>query len=88
MEYKSAEEFLSEIKKEFRGGDEKSVKIAELKRLEQESRLIEEFVPDFKRIARDSSYKGCSLIKEFKRGMNSVIQRKLMKVETQPSSIK
>ena len=34
-------------KKEFRGGDEKSVKIAELRRIEQGGRIIEEFVQEF-----------------------------------------
>jgi len=37
-------EFLAEIKKEFRGGDEESLKIAELKRIEQGGRIMEEFV--------------------------------------------
>ena len=35
--YESLEEFLMEIKKEFDGGDEESVKVAELKRIEQDS---------------------------------------------------
>ena len=34
VEYESAREFLMEIKKEFSGGDEKSVKVVELKRME------------------------------------------------------
>jgi len=36
LEYETAGEFLADIKKEFGGGDEKEVKVAELKRLEQE----------------------------------------------------
>jgi len=35
VEYESAGEFLIEIKKEFGGGDKESVKVAELKRIEQ-----------------------------------------------------
>ena len=31
LEYEMAEEFLADIRKEFRGGDKKSVKVAELK---------------------------------------------------------
>ena len=42
---------------------------------------MEEFVQDFKRIVRGSRYEGCPLIKEFKRGMNGAIRRKLMEVE-------
>jgi len=87
VEYESAGEFLMEIKREFRGGDEESVKVAELKRIEQGSRTMEEFVQDFKRIARGSGYEGCPLIEKFKRGMNGVIRRKLMEAENQPGLI-
>jgi len=87
IEYESAGEFLAEIKKEFGGEDEKSIKVAELKRIEQESRNMEKFVQDFKRVARGNRYEGRPLIEEFKRGMNGAIRRKLMEAENQPSSI-
>ena len=58
VEYESAGEFLIEIKKEFGGGDKELVKVAELKRIEQGNWSIEEFVQDFKRIARGSGYEG------------------------------
>jgi len=87
VEYESAGEFLLEIKKEFGGGDKELVKVVELKRIKEGGRNIEEFVQDFKRVARGSSYEGYLLIKEFKRGMNGVIRRKLMEAEMQPSSI-
>jgi len=74
---------LAEIRNEFRGGDEKSVKVAELKKIKQERRNIEEFVQDFKRVARGSGYKECPLIEEFKRGMNRSIRRKLIEAENQ-----
>ena len=44
IEFKLAGEFLAEIKKEFGGGDEESVKVAELKKIEQGGRMMEEFV--------------------------------------------
>ena len=87
LEFESVGEFLVEIKKEFGRGDEESVKVAELKRIEQEGRMTEEFIQDFKRIVRGSRYEGHPLIKEFKRGMNGVIRWKLMEAENQPSSI-
>jgi len=87
IEFESAGEFLAEIKKEFGGGDEKSVKVAELKKIKQEGRMMEEFVQDFKRVARGSGYEGRPLIEEFKRGMNGNIRRKLMEAENQPCSI-
>ena len=43
LEYESVGEFLAAIKKEFGGGEEESVKVAELKRLKQGGRAIEEF---------------------------------------------
>jgi len=44
IEFESAGEFLAEIKKEFGGGDEESVKVAELKKIEQGARTMKEFV--------------------------------------------
>ena len=55
--------------------------------LKQESRLIEEFVQEFKRIARDSSYEEHLLIEEFKWSINRAIRRKLIETKMQPSSI-
>jgi len=40
LEYESVGEFLAAIKKEFEGGEEELVKVAELKKLEQGGRLI------------------------------------------------
>ena len=87
LEYKSIKEFLAAIKKKFGGGEEESIKVAELKRLEQEERTIEEFIQEFRRAVRESGYEGRPLIEEFKRGMNRMIRRKLMKVERPPTSI-
>jgi len=87
VKYESVGDFLVEIKKEFRGGNEESIKVAELKRIEQRSRMMEEFVQDFKRVARESGYKGHPLIKKFKWEMNGIIRRKLMETENQPCSI-
>jgi len=44
LEYESVGKFLAAIKKKFGGGEEESVKVAELKRLEQGERTMEEFV--------------------------------------------
>jgi len=44
IEYEIAGEFLADIKKEFGGGDEETVKVAELKRLRQKGRTMKEFV--------------------------------------------
>ena len=87
VEYKIAEEFLATLKKEFGGGEEESIKAAELRKLEQGGRTMEEFIQEFKRAARGSGYKGRSLVEEFKRGMNGVIRKKLMEAENQPSFI-
>ena len=87
VEYELAEEFLAEIKKEFGGEDKESLKVTELKRIKQESRIREEFVQDFKRVVRESSYKRHPLIEEFKWSMNRAIRRKLMETENQPGSI-
>ena len=44
LEYEMAGEFLTEIRKEFGGGDEESAKVAELKRLEQGEKMVKKFI--------------------------------------------
>ena len=73
LEYKTVGEFLADIRKEFGEGDEESVKVAELKRLEQESKTIEEFVQEFRRAARGSRYERRLLVEEFKKEINATI---------------
>jgi len=87
IEYESAEEFLMSLKKEFGGGEEESVKVAELRKLEQGGRTMEEFIQEFKRTARGSGYEGRPLVEEFKQEINGGIRRKLMEAENPPTSI-
>jgi len=44
LEYETAGEFLTDIRKEFRGEDKEATKIVELRRLEQGGKMIEKFV--------------------------------------------
>jgi len=87
VEYETVEEFLTSLRKEFGGGEEESVKTAELRKLEQGGKSMEEFVQEFKRAARGSGYEGRPLMEEFKRGINGGIWRKLMEAENPPASI-
>ena len=87
VEYELVEEFLTCLRKEFGEGEEESVKAAELRKLEQGGRIMEEYVQEFKRAARGSGYEGRPLVEEFKRGMNGGIRRKLMEAENLPTSI-
>ena len=87
VEYESVEEFFTILRKEFGGGEEESVKVAELRKLEQGGKTMEEFVQEFKRAARESGYEGRPLVEEFKRGMNGGIRRKLMEAENPLTSI-
>jgi len=87
MEYESAEEFLTCLRKEFGGGEEELVKVAELRRMEQGGKIMEEYVQEFKRTARGSGYEGRPLVEEFKQGMNGGIRRKLMEAENPLASI-
>jgi len=78
---------LTSLKKEFGRGEEESVKAAELIKLEQGGRTMEEFVQEFKRTVRGSGYEGRPLVEEFKRGINRGIRRKLMEAENLLASI-
>jgi len=68
LEFAIVEELilLMNLKKESGGGDNEIMKVAELKKVEQKSRTMEEFVQKFKRAVRESKYKRRVLIKEFK----------------------
>ena len=57
------------------------MKVAELKKLEQREKMMEEFVQKFRRAVRRSEYEKRPLIEEFKQGMNKAIRRKLMEAE-------
>jgi len=73
--------FLLDLKKEFGRGDNKIMKVVELKKVEQGSRIIEEFVQEFRRITKESKYEERPLVEKFKREMNGVIKQKLMELE-------
>ena len=71
LEYKIAREFLADIRKEFERRDEEQVKLAELKRIEQGSKIMEEFIQEFRKVVKGSKYERRLLVEEFKRGMNT-----------------
>ena len=74
---------MLELKKEFEEENDKLAKGAELKKVKQWKKIIEEFVQEFKKI----SYKRKVLVKEFKKGMSRVIRRELIKTERSSRSI-
>ena len=83
LEFETVGKFLVEIKREFGGGEEELVKAAELRKLEQGGKTMEEFVQEFKRAVRGSGYERRPLVEEFKREMNRVIRRRLIEAENQ-----
>ena len=62
VEYKIVGEFLADLKKEFRRGSDKMMKVTELKKMEQENKTMEKFVQEFRRVARGSKYEGKPLV--------------------------
>ena len=73
LEYETAGEFLANIKKKFERGNEEIVKVAELKRIEQEEKTMKEFIQEFQRAVRGSMYEERPLVEKFKREMNRTI---------------
>ena len=65
---------MADLRKEFGEREEGTVKVAELRRLEQERKTIKEFVQKFRRATRGSRYKEQLLVEEFKCGINKTIQ--------------
>ena len=56
LSYTIIGEFLSDLKKKFGREDNKTIKVAELKKVEQGGKIIEDFVQKFRRAARESEY--------------------------------
>jgi len=73
LEYKMVGEFLVDIKKKFGGGDKELIKVVELRRLEQGSRMMKEFIQEFRRVTRESGYEKKLLVEEFKRRISTTI---------------
>jgi len=81
LEYKTVKKLLADIRKEFSREDKDSVKVTELKRLEQKSKIIKEFVQEFRRMVKSSGYEERLLVEEFKRGINATICQRLIELE-------
>jgi len=86
-EVELAEQLFAKIRNDFGETSEEERKIEQLKTIEQKGRTCNEYVQEFKKIARGSGYEGRPLIEEFKRELNGAIRRKLAKAEEPPTTI-
>ena len=66
LEYVTIGKFLIDLKKKFGKMNDETIKVAELKKVEQGSRTMEVFVQEFRRAARGSKYEKRPLVEEFK----------------------
>ena len=76
---------FTKIRNDFGETSEEERKVEQL--MGQGRRTYNEYVQEFKKVTRRSGYKGRSLIKEFKRGLNRAIRRKLAETEEPPTTI-
>jgi len=83
----TVEKLFTKIRNDFGETSEEEKKIEQLRTMEQGRRTCDEYVQEFKKVARESSYKERPLIEEFKRGLNRAIRRKLAKAEEPPTTI-
>ena len=59
-----------------------------MKKVKQRSKMVEEFVQEFRRVARGSEYEERPLVEEFKQGMNGGCnQAKTNEIRMSPRSI-
>ena len=66
---------------------EKEKKIEQLRTIKQEERTYDEYIQEFKKIARGSNYEKQPLIEEFKRRLSGALKRKLAEIESPSSTI-
>jgi len=86
-EVESVKQLFTKIRNDFGETSEEERKIEQLRTIEQGGRTYNEYVQEFKKVARGSGYEERPLIEEFKRGLNGAIRRKLAKAEESPSTI-
>ena len=86
-EIESAEQLFAKIRNDFGKTLEEERKIEQLRTIEQGGRTYNEYVQEFKKVARESSYEKRPLIEEFKRRLNGSIRRKLAEAEELPTTI-
>jgi len=87
-EMESAEQLFTKIRNDFGETLEEERKIEQLRTIEQGGRTCNEYVQEFKKVARESGYEERPLIEEFKRGLNRSIRRKLAEAEEPPTTIR
>jgi len=86
-EVELVEQLFTKIRNDFGETSEEERKIEQLWMIEQGGRTCDEYIQEFKKVARRSGYKSQPLIEEFKRGLNGAIRRKLVEEEEPPSTI-
>ena len=86
-EMDTMEKLFTKIRNDFGKTLEEERKIEQLQTIEQEERTYDEYVQEFKKVVRGSSYIERPLIKEFKRKLNGTIKRKLAEAEEPPTTI-
>ena len=87
LEVESVKQLFTKIRNNFGETLEKERKIEQLRTIEQGGRTCDEYIQEFKKVTRGSSYEGRPLIEEFKRGLNRSIRRKLAEAEEPPTTI-
>jgi len=75
------------MRNEFGETGEEERKIEQLRTIKQGRRTCNEYVQEFRKVARGSSYKEQPLIEEFKRGLSGALRRKLVEAEIPPNTI-
>jgi len=86
-EVELVEQLFTKIRNNFGETSEEEKKIEQLRTIEQGGKTCNEYVQEFKKVTRGSGYEGRPPIKEFKRGLNRAIRRKLAEVEKLPTTI-
>jgi len=81
------EQLFAKIRQEFREFDEESRKVDKLRVLEQGGKTVDEYVQEFRRATRGSSYERRALVEGFKKGLNRVVKRRLVEAKSSSTTI-
>jgi len=66
LEFAMVGDFLINLKQELKNRNNKSVKVAELKKVKQKRKMMKKFIQKLRRVVRESRFEKRLLIEEFK----------------------
>jgi len=85
--FSMSDKLLKEIDRKFGDTDKRTMQSLKIRTIQQGDRLADEHIQEFEKAALEAGYKGYPLVVEFKRSLNTGLQRRLTELRPMPMTI-